>query len=263
MPYNGSVTFEQAEKARADRLSVGKKRFIPPRLGVVEELKKKKIHIFNVGPWRHEVGTGSTGKFIIPACPFGQEYIEMLRAVPDGKGKMVMESPISVVMDDDLVIKSEDEYTRLQDDGRKFAHEVVGDGRGQSPAYSLRHVGVFVAEGDKPTKEELAEARRLLQAKCSEICKFADTLHATDRKAAGQIIKPEVHFVAARVLGRDNERDSPWMATTLPAARVKCDMCAAVCEADAAKCSACGYVINEEKYKELLAKQRRLEGAAK
>ena len=250
--YDPAVTGEIAQRAVQDKLSTARRRILPQKLAIIEELKKKKIHIFNVGPWSQVVNTGSTGTFTIPGCPDGQPYVELLvDGVP----------PISAVMDE-MVIKNEDEYSRLEDDGRGFAHAMLGEGRGQNPAYSLIHLGMFVAEGEKPTAQEIETATKLLHTHCQQVVKYAGDVYATDRKLASRVIRPEVHFVAARVLHRDNPEDSPWMLDASPVSRVKCPMCGRTCDADVAMCEG-GHIVNQEKYMEAMAKQEAIIAAAK
>jgi hypothetical protein len=231
------------------KLSVGKNRAIPPVLPEIEELKKKKVHIFNVGPWAQTVNTGSTGSFTIPACPEGKEYVELL--VSDGKGNQV--PPISYIMDE-LYPNSEDEYRRLQERGKDFAKSMIGLGRGQSPRNALTHFGVFVAEGETPTKAELTTANELLKARCSEIQREILNMYNTDRTVFSKCVRPAVHFVAARVLGLDNPIDSPYMNAAAPQGRTKCKMCGRVVDPDVAMCEG-GHIVNQELYLAAMAEQ--------
>ena len=87
--YQGRAVVSQAvaERSIAAKRQVGKNRVLPIKLKVIEELKKQKVHVFNVGPWPQTVNTGSTGTFYIPACPRDKDYIEMLVANPDNLDK--------------------------------------------------------------------------------------------------------------------------------------------------------------------------------
>lgn len=259
--FNPNVTDADAQRAIAAKQGIGKQRYIPPILPEVREVMDRRIHVFNVGPWGQTVNTGSTGSFIIPACPFGTPYVEMLQEDGDRQsptfGKMV--SPIKAIMRE-LVISSEDAMTPLDDSGRYFAWQMLGVGRGLNPNKALTRFGMFVGAGEIPTAEELAKAHEELVKECKAIWKFADEVYVTDRKLFSRAVRPEVHFVAAKVLGRDNETDSPWMGAANPAKRLKCPMCAATVDGDAAKC-ACGQIINVDRYMELKAIQEEIEAA--
>lgn len=238
-----------AEQSINSRLKVAKSRVLPMRLKVIEDMKRThKIHIFNVGPWPQWINTGSTGAFNIPACPWGEKYVELLQMDGDKSsptfGKMI--PPIAVIMDE-LVIKSEDEMSRLEEDGRLFAESMIGIGRAQNPEYALTRFGIFVAKGEIPTDEELANAHRQLNEHCRQQVKFAADLYAIDRALFSRAVRPDVHFIAARVLGRDNPVDSPWMMDASPVARIKCQVCGRVCDPEVAMCEG-GHIINQEKY---------------
>ncbi len=253
-----------AERGVAARQTAGQRRRIPMRMRIIEEMKnKQKIHIFNVGPWAQMVNTGSTGSFFIPACPEGTPYVELLAWDGDRNsstfGQMV--PPISVIMDE-LIIKSEDEMTRLEEDGRKFAESMIGIGPSQNPDFALTRFGIFVAAGDKPTDEELAKAHEALNEECRQTVRYAADIYATDRATFSRVVRPAVHFVAAHVLGRDNPVDSPWMLEAAPVGRLKCKVCGRICEPDVAMCEG-GHIINEEKYIEYKLQEERIMGATK
>lgn len=253
-----------AEQNIQSRLRVAKSRILPMRLRIIEDMKRThKIHIFNVGPWAQSINTGSTGSFIIPACPFGTEYVELLQLDGDKSsptfGQMI--PPISVIMDE-LVIKSEDEMSRLEEDGRLFAESMIGLGRAADPTFALTRFGVFVAKGEKPTGDELGAARAALREECRQTVKFAADLYATDRTLFSRAVRPQVHFVAAKVLGRDNPVDSPWMLDASPVGRIKCKVCGRVCDPDVAMCEG-GHIINQEKYLEYKAMEEEVMAATK
>jgi hypothetical protein len=247
---------EVAQRSIDAKHSIGKSRVLPMKLRVVEELKSQKIHIFNVGPWRQVVNTGSTGTFTIPACPPDQEYVEML--IMNSQTQQ-WEPPISIIVEE-YVIKSEDEMSSLQEDGWNFANEMVGIGRGHLSSSSLVRFGIFVSRNAVPTKQEIADARKALEAECLNIVKWAGDIYSTDRKLFSRAVRPEVHFVAAKILGRDNPQDSPWMLDAAPQGRTKCKMCGRLCDPDVATCEA-GHVVNRQLYEELLAADEQLKMA--
>src|SRR5271154_4053991 len=138
MPFDPAVTMEQAEAARHQKLSIARNRRVPDPLGVIEEATKRHTyHIFNVGPWPHNINTGSTGYYFVPGCPKEKDCSECTRTV----GGVVSE----------LTIKDEYEYNRLMSDGWKFAQEVVGIGRGRNQSQSLTHYGVFASKTNPPS----------------------------------------------------------------------------------------------------------------
>jgi hypothetical protein len=239
MPFDPAVTFEKAEQARRDKLSIGKQRKAPEMLGILDELNSKNhIHIFNVGPWPHIIACGSVGYFHVPPCEKGKEYSECTRTI----------KPI----ESELVIKDEFEYHRLMDDGWKFACEVVGDGRGRSPSESYRRYGLFPSKNASPTKEEISTAKLELHATCSEIVREARDLYAMDRKAFSVIVKRERHFMAAEVL---NLRNETWMTDQTPSQHIQCQFCGTMNDEIAVKCSKCNEIINAARYRELKDEQ--------
>lgn len=248
MPYDGSVTAQQAESARRTKLSSGSKRRVPDMLGMIAKLKaSKKYRIFNVGPWNHVVPTGSTGTFYIPGCPTEKECLDKGIA----RVQFVeMTRPIDAIMDE-LIIKSEAEYDRLMQDGKDFAEQILGLGRGCNPAYALTHSGCFLAEGDEPTPEELHKANLELRATCSAIVADIRSTYATDRKFFQQVVRPVIHYRAAEVLNLVNE---VWMLDSSPSSQVKCKMCGRMSDADVAMCEG-GHIINPEKYAEYMEEQ--------
>lgn len=245
-----------AEQAIAKKQQIGKQRRIPIRLRVVERAKQNKIHIFNVGPWKMSVNTGSTGQYTIPACPFGTDYVELL-TINGETGEL--EPPFGEIVEE-LVIKSEDEMTPLQDEGWEFVQQVLGLGRGNKASNALTQFGIFASWEAEPTKEEIAAAKEALTVKCSALCKWAGDTFSTNRDLFSKAVRPEVHFVAAKVLGRDNPIDSPWMTDAKPVGRIKCKMCGRMCDPDVATCEA-GHVVNMELYLQLKAADEQLAAA--
>jgi hypothetical protein len=238
-------TFQQAEAAKTQRLSIAKQRRVPDPLGVIEEASRRHIyHIFNVGPWPQNIGLGSAGWLYVSGCPKDKEYVESPREI---KG-----------IESELTIKDEFEYNRLMTDGWKFAQEVVGIGRGRNPKQALTHYGLFASKNAVPTKEEIFEAKALLHATCAEIVREARDLYAMDRKAFSVVVKRNRHFVAAAVL---NLNDEPWMTEQSPSQRVKCQYCGSMNDEIAVKCQKCSEIINVERYRELKARENEIMSA--
>lgn len=245
MPFSPNVTVRDAEAAKEARLSIGRSRRVPELPGVIEDAAgAHTFHIFNVGPWAHPVNTGSTGTYFIPACPKGKRYIEPRHEV---RGDGSLKYPIPGIVSE-LTIKDEFEYNRLMSDGWNFCCEIVGDGRGRDQSQSLRHWGVFPSKNAEPTKDELYQAKKMLEARCAEIVREARDLYATDRKLFSQIVQRQRHFIAAEVL---NLTDEPWMVEQSPSTRVKCRYCGTMNDGEAVKCAKCLEVIDLERYRRL------------
>lgn len=239
MPFDPNVTFEQAERARVEKLSIGKQRRIPQFLGVLDvAAKSKTFRIFNVGPWPQMINTGSTGWFIVPPKPDNAEYGVCARLIP------------GIVSE--LTIKDEYEYNRLMDDGWRFACEVVGDGRGRDPEQSHRHYGLFPSENEIPKKSEIEAAKKMLHAKCADIVREARDLYAMDRKSFQLIVRRERHFMAAEVLGLNDE---VWMIEQTPVNRIKCPFCGTASEEGSIKCGKCGEIMDAVAYRAIKDRQ--------
>jgi hypothetical protein len=226
-------------------------RRIPPPLAAIEELKKTKVCVFNVGPWPQIVPCGSIGTYVIPA-----NVDKKGRWLNSGYTEM---TPRLSLIEDELVIASETDYARLQDDGRRIAVEILGEGRGQNPAHSRRHFGIGIAEGEKPTKAELEEARGYLNVRCSEIIADMRRMWDVDKATAHKILQASgrtVQMVAAEVLGLGNEA---WMTQSTPSENLKCPMCRVSVEPDAPICHNCKSVINEQAYLAIKARQKELD----
>lgn len=235
MPFDPNVTFEKAEQARIAKLSIGQQRRIPQFLGMLDQAAKSKTwYIHNVGPWPERIGTGSTGWFDIPGCPKDKEYATAKRTIP------------GIVSE--LTIKDEYEYNRLMDDGERFAKEVCGDGRGRDPEQSFRHFGVFHSANLKPSREEIDAAKKMLHAKCAEIIREARDLYAVDRALFQKVVKRERHFVAAEVMGLDNE---VWMIEQSPKNNMKCPFCGFSNDEIAVKCQKCNEIIDAAQYQKI------------
>lgn len=247
MPFSPNVTVKEAESAREQRLSIGRQRRVPELPGVIEDAANAHtFHIFNVGPWPHRVNSGSTGYFNIPKCTKGKRYVECTVTIP------------GIVSE--LTIKDEFEYNRLMSDGWNFCCEIVGDGRGRDQSQSLRHWGVFPSKNAEPTKDELYQAKKMLEARCAEIVREARDLYATDRKLFSQIVQRQRHFIAAEVL---NLTDEPWMVEQSPTTRVKCLFCGSMNDGEAVKCAKCNEIIDAERYAQLKDRQQAIVAGSK
>jgi hypothetical protein len=230
-------------------------RYIHPIPDWLATLQEKKVHIINVGPWKHEVWAGSYGKFTIWPNQPGEEtpwqfdgYSLMLEFDPH-RGKWM--SPVSSVMAEN-VIKNEAEMERQTEDGYKFAAELLGDGRGQNSAFSLRHRGCLVIKGEKPTKTELTQANESLHGECMRLVQEARDLARDPNPLARQAIVKGVHDEAAMILGLEDE---DWMVARNPQARKSCKLCGTKVEGAILKCPNCPYIFDPVAYGEIMAEQ--------
>jgi hypothetical protein len=219
---------------------------LPPELEINKKYKKMRVRIFNVGPWAHIVPLGSVGTIYIPACPEDKPYVEMLTELHELEEELYPS-------------RDKKEYKRLQEDGRKMAIEILGEGRNQDRKQSRRNAGVFIAEGEIPTPAEIAEAKRNLLPTCQQMCDYMDRLWDRDRKLAYDVFNPETFGKAARVL---NLNGKPWQSSGEPSTNIKCPACRASVEADAPICHNCKGVVNEEAWLALEAKRQSLAAAA-
>jgi len=238
-----------AEKDQAEFRKSVNSRIVHPLKPWIVDAKRKKIHVINVGPWEHTVWAGSYGSFTLPACPRGTPYVEML-TFDAATGKWV--SPISAVQTEN-VIKNEAEMEMQDEDGRRFAWEILGEGRGQNQVFSLRHRGCTVIEGEIPTEDELLEAKLELEEECRRLVAEARELYASNEPFARQAIVKGRHDVAAQIL---NLTDEPWLIARNPEGRQKCKICGTMSDAGVLKCGACKeYVFDQVAYAKLIAEQ--------
>jgi hypothetical protein len=220
----------------------------PPELDLMKEYKKRRVRIFNVGPWHHVIPCGSAGTFFIPPCPEDKPYVEML-------------TPLHELEEELYPSRDKKEYKRLQDEGRRMAIELLGEGRNQDMKQSRRHAGVFIAIGEVPTPEEVAEARKHLIPTCKQMCAYMDKLWDRDRKLAYDVFNPETFGKAARVLELTGKQ-KPWLNQDDPVDAFKCPSCRVVVERDAPICHNCKGVVNEEAWLALEARKQTLSATA-
>jgi hypothetical protein len=207
-----------------------------PELSFIEEQRKNRIRIFNVGPFPHTIPCGSAGTFYIPACPQGKPYVEMLTPLYAVETEIYPKG-----------IKGES-AKRLYDEGRRMAVEILGEGRSQDKKQSKRRVGVFIAEGDAPTKQEIDDACRELTKYCGEQILWMDALWDRDRKLAHDVYRSETFGACARVLGLTG-KDKGWLAQGEPSNKVKCEGCHSMIDPDAPICYNCKSPANLDAYR--------------
>ena len=98
--------------------------------------------------------------------------------------------------------------------------------------------GVFVCAGDKPTEEELAEARAKLEAFYRRLVGAADLEW---ERSHSPLFITDLDRRAARVLGIEK----PWLYD--PRAQMECPLCAEKLKPGVAVCRACGAILKPEK----------------
>lgn len=232
-----------ARRTKRNRIDDG----IAPELEEVAESMKKRVRIFNVGPFAHPRPCGSAGIFYIPACPEDQEYIEMI-------------TPLYRTQKEIYPKTRHNGPKALYDSGKAYANEILGLGRGQHKSNSLVRVGVFVAAGDVPTKKELDDAKAQIYAYASEQIALMDKIWDRDRKLAYDMFRPETFGACARVLNLTG-KDKPWLAQGAPSDKVKCEWCQEPVDPSAPICANCKNPVNEEAYMAMMAKKEALQAA--
>jgi len=200
-----------------------------------------------VGPFAHVIPCGSAGTFYIPACPEGQPYIKML-------------TPLHEIVDEIYPKTKNSDAKRLYDDGKKFAIELLGEGRNQHKRNSKRKVGVFIAKSEVPTEKELKEARAQLVTYCNEQVHIIDGLWDRDRKLAYDVYRPETFGACARVLGLTG-KEKGWLAQGEISTNISCKWCGENVNPNAPVCRNCKNVVNQEAYLALQAEQQSLQEA--
>ena len=238
--------------AAAFQKRMNNSRFIPPILPRIKQIQQDRVHVFSVSPWSHTVSMGAWGMFTIPACPSGEDCIEFLMHDSEGNKSAVPGIMIQYYPQD------ENRMGMHEEDGRDWAEKLLGNDSGINPAFSLNRFGVKVVKGEKPTNRELAEMNEELHNKLLELIQQAREWEGDPIKKQG--IRPEVHFVAARLL---NLTDESWMVQNNPQGRQKCPMCGTYSDPDVIKCGACKeYIFDHKAYAAMLAQQSAQQTAA-
>lgn len=255
------------------RDKTGRNRRVPPVNEAIQDIARKTVHIFNVGPWGFRENGGSFGYHFIPACEVGapMEW-EKLKApavangvyVPDhwkeGERRIVdphteyaAAKPLPGLMMEPMPDTQDECKWNLQDTGEYFADEVLlKTGIGHSFQHSNIRKGVFRAAGKTPTDAELTKARSILETDfMPEMILEADRAWAAGPQKAEQVIRPEIHHVCAHWL---NLTDRDWLRGTKPQGRVKCEMCGLLVDSGIATCQN-GHIVDAEAYKRAVAQQ--------
>lgn len=231
--------YDARRKGNANKLNY------PPELSLNKQFKEKQVRIFNVGPFAYPVPLGSPGIFYIPACPWDQPYVESLTKLHE------LEEEFYPAKDKREPMK------RLQDEGRRIAIDILGEGRNQDKRQSKRRTGVFIAEGDVPTTKEISEAVGELKKFCAAQIAVMDQMWDRDRKLAYDMFRPETFGACARVLGLTG-KEKAWLAQGTPSENIECPACKTSVRPDAAFCYNCKEVVNEEAWLNIEVRRRKL-----
>lgn len=203
----------------------------------------EKVYIFNVGPWAQNVSMGSLGTFHIPACEEGKAHSTAL--VIDG---LVIEYyPLRENVMDALI--DEEGST-----GWNVAHQIIGVGKQLAPNNSLVKYGLFVSRTNTPSKADLDKARLALHKHCTDLVNDANT--SVTEGNSKDVIRPEQHFVAARIL-KKTVAECPWLSREVQQAdRAACPGCGTVYTVGIIMCRECEYVLDMDKHKKAVAEGR-------
>ena len=189
------------------------------------------VYIFNIYQKQHQVDLGSLGHFVIPACPVGEEYSEPL----------IIPGHIADYYDEPAAGRMA--FKSLS--GKQVALDVVGIGSYSSAmgtmSTNLEWWGVFIAEGEKPTKNELAEAKKKLTAFQTMWLQEGDRLALGGEKGLAQIMP--VHREAVKWLNQNRQ----WAQT--PQQMDNCPACGVPVKPGVAVCFSCNAIIDLEKAK--------------
>ena len=227
-----AADLDAASRQAARALNTRREAEIPE---MVRQLSaERSVFIFNVGPWSHVQWLGSMGKCNIPACPTDAEYSEpvVIPGIPT-----------------EQVIMNENQMTALMYDGMEHARAIVGIGKHMAPQNSLERVGVAISTEWPPSAKDVAEARKRLLEHCRALVGEANAALAQGPKAAEETIRPDQHFVAARILGL-TDVEAPFLHRAVATKdRIACPFCGESMGANLPKCPNCKEIVNKTAYK--------------
>ncbi len=273
-----SATEAASRMAQYMRDKTGKNRRVPPVNEAIQDIARKTVHVFNVGPWGYRENGGSFGYFFIPACEVGapmewerlkspaaqpgiyvpDHWEEGDRRVTDPRTEYAAAKPLPGLMMEPMPNTQEDCVWNMQDTGEYFAKELLLKiGIGHSYKDSNVRRGVLLAAGKEPTKAELDTARAELSKYMAELILEADRAWASGPQKAEQVIRPEIHHVCAHWM---NLTDRDWLRGTKPQGRVKCAGCGELVDEGIAMCSS-GHIVNADAYKEFVRQQEEIKKA--
>jgi hypothetical protein len=273
-----SAAEAQSRMSQYMRDKTGKNRRVPPVNEAIQDIARKTVHVFNVGPWGYRENGGSFGYFFIPACEVGaaMEW-ERLKAPSAAPGVYVPDhweegdrrvtnphteyaavKPLPGLMMEPMPNTQEDCVWGMQDTGEYFAKEILLKiGIGHSFKDSNQRRGVFLAAGKTPTADELNAAREELSKYMTDLVLEADRAWAAGPQKAEQVIRPEIHHICAHWL---NLTDRDWLRGTKPQGRIKCAGCGELVDEGIAMCSS-GHIVNADAFREFTKQQEAIKKA--
>lgn len=190
------------------------------------------FYLFNIYNLEHKRNTGSTGEYFIPACPAGKEWVRGPQTIPG---------------------TVEDIYPHFEEHEAYRVRAVPGEDivkailEGGGPQEDIRRFGVFASNASRPTKDELAEAKKRLVPELQRTVREADEWSVSaDPVLRGSI--GQKHYDAANFLNVKRG----WMSVA--EASGTCIFCGSPQKEGVPVCSSCQNVTNQALYDELKAK---------
>src|SRR5580658_1259645 len=208
------LSVQDAQKDISEFQKTVNERIIPAEPDWMKEMRKKRVHIINVGPWTHEQWAGSYGKFTIYPALKSHDLVREAHGVLYGECLEFDKKSnrwISPICSQQFELLIDNEAAMRYDagqNGENFAWELLGEGRGQNASFSLRHRGCIVIKGETPTEDELLMAKLELEDECRRLVAEARELWASNEPMAKQGIVKGRHDVAAEIL---NLTDEDWL----------------------------------------------------
>jgi hypothetical protein len=247
------VTAEEAQQIVSNdmrRINGGERRLptILPRLRRM--MKEDVLFIANVGPWGRMLETGSLKGFIVPSYD----------PLKDKEGLGYARSADIPAVYRQAKISNDDEYGYIEDDGFQVAWEALGIGHSLPPGNAIVKMGFFVPALTDPrypgraTPDEVAKAQEALSRHIDELIAEARDAYDKGPEERKAVISADRHLLAARLRGIDE----PWVHHQHSQQNLRCPMCQNFNPANAIICK-CGEVLDEDAYRERMARRKRIE----
>jgi hypothetical protein len=168
------------------------------------------------------------GQYDMPPCPACEAHDRVPCDLCDNSAMLVVSAARDPIDDPNVTDGSARRFGIIP--ARQVAESLVVEG--------CLDRGIFIAEGDLPTHEELVAARTAYRIWAERMVKEADSIWAQKRDASW--INPLAHD-AARYLGMARD----WMADT--SKRVACLACGEDAKAGVVLCAKCGFPVQWQK----------------
>lgn len=217
---------EYMTRGRVERGNVKIER-LDPRL-----LTGKPFYLFNIYRREFSINLGTCGQYYIPGCPEGVDFVKSPNVVP------------GTVQDIYPHFTDSEEYRCTPTPGEDVVKSILGTDR---PEEDITRFGVFASNNEKPTKEELAEAKKKLIPFLQKQIAQADRYFASADAGERQSVYDIKFFEAARYLNVKK----PWLSEA--AEMTLCPFCSSAVRPGAPKCGSCHEIINMQAYEALKA----------